>query len=73
MQSRKWSIWSISTIDQSEIEEQIEKFKVKKASIEANESVKENMTNEIHEKIKHRKKTIESNIHDFLEKDIQII
>jgi hypothetical protein len=56
----------------AEYTEQINKLKVRKASVEANESVKVNLEAELLEKIRHRKKTIESNISSFLGRTVEI-
>lgn len=56
----------------AEYTEQINKLKVRKASVEANESVKVNLEAELLEKIRHRKKTIESNISSFLSRTVDI-
>ena len=53
--------------------EQLEKLSIKSAGLEANEAVKENMHSEILERIHHRKKTIETNIQEFLDKKVQIL
>ena len=53
--------------------EQLEKLSIRRAGLEANEAVKENMHNEILERIHHRKKTIETNIQEFLDKKVQIL
>jgi hypothetical protein len=54
-------------------QEQHEKLRVRKSGVEANEAVKINNYNDIVEKIKHRKKTIETNVLSFLDKSIQIL
>jgi hypothetical protein len=54
-------------------QEQHEKLRVRKSGVEANEAVKINNYNDIVEKIKHHKKTIETNVLSFLDKRIQIL
>jgi hypothetical protein len=55
------------------LNEQLEKLSIRRAGLEANEAVKENMNSEILERIHHRKKTIETNIQEFLDKKVQIL
>ena len=52
--------------------QQMEKLKSKRANLEADEAVKENARNELLERIKNHRKTIEANIFSFLGKQVQI-
>jgi hypothetical protein len=54
------------------LQERSEAIRVRKASIEANETVKNNMCAEVLSKIGHRKKTIETNVQTFLGKNIEM-
>ena len=52
---------------------QIEQLKARKASVEAHEAIKENAHNEVLDKIRNHKKTIEKNIDNSLGEKVQIL
>ena len=53
-------------------QQQMEKLKTRRTNLEADERVKENQRNDIQERIKTLRKTIETNVQSFLGKQIQI-
>jgi len=53
-------------------QQQMEKLKIRRANLESDEGAKENERNELQEKIRNHKKTIEANILSFLGKQVQI-
>ncbi len=54
-------------------EQQVEKLKSRRSNLETDEAVKENARNEVLEKIRSHKKSIEANILSFVGKTVQII
>ena len=77
IQAQKTQLSSSPEMEESKrnlalIMEQCETARVRKASVEANESVRNNMCTDVLAKIEHRKKTIEINVQSFLGKNIEI-
>lgn len=75
--ARKIQISSSPEMEESKrtlakFQEHLEILRVRKASIEANEAVRNNMCNEVQGRIGNHKRTIETNVHSFLGKDIEI-
>ncbi len=56
----------------SRYQQELEKLQTRRANLEADEAMKTTAANEIQEKIRNHKKTIEANIQSFLGKQIQI-
>lgn len=75
--SRKKQLETSAEIEEAKrslslFQQQMEKLKIRRANLESDEDTKENERNELQEKIRNHKKTIEANILSFLGKQVQI-
>ena len=54
------------------LQQQMDTVKVRKSNVETDERIKENQRQELLERTRTLKKTIEANVHSFMDKQIQI-